>query len=138
MAYQIPGFSHSLISSADYSGEDINEVNYQFRFVKVDNGEVVLTDEDDVSVGVMQNRPDADQSATIYSTGVTKLTVTQGVTINAGDSVKCGDDGLAAVPDPAVGDWEEAEGIALTSTGNGAEHGELISVLLKPHAVLGV
>lgn len=115
MAYEIPGFSFTLLAGEDLTGS-------QFCGVDVDaDGEASLPTEGNRCIGVVQNKPDEGQAATIVVTGVTKVKV--GATgIEASDNVTVDDDGTiiqAAANDRGIG-------VALKS--NAA--GELGTVLL--------
>lgn len=65
MAYEIPGFSYTLPSGADFSA------GAQFRFVNADaNGKAVNPAAAGAVVGVRQNRPKLNEGATIVHNGV--------------------------------------------------------------------
>lgn len=68
MAYEIPGFSFTLVAAADLSAN-------QFKFVKLDtNGlAAAIAAATDLPIGVLQNAPISGQEATIVVDGITKL-----------------------------------------------------------------
>lgn len=115
MAYEIPGFSWTLVA-----GEDLDES--QFCGIDVSgDGEAVLPVQGGRCVGFVQNKPLSGRTATIVSSGITKVLV--GVTgIEAGDNVIVDDDG--SVIQAASGN--RGVGVALKT--NAA--GELGTVLL--------
>jgi len=86
VAYEIPGFSFTLIAGEDLSGS-------QFCGVNVDgDGHAILPTQGARAVGVIQNKPDNGEAATVVVTGVTKVLV--GITgFVAGDNVTVDDDG---------------------------------------------
>lgn len=102
-------------------------VNYgkQYRFVKVTGANQVglVTASTQVTVGVMQNKPQVTgQAATVAIDGVSN--VMAGGAVAAGDVVKSDTTGRAVTS----GDGSDARGVALTAA-TGAN--TLISVLLK-------
>lgn len=96
MAYEIPGFSFTLVSNADY-----RTGNGQFRFAKVlSTGKTALAGAGELSVGVRQNTPNANEPTTVVNSGI--------VFVEAGAAVA----GAALVTSDATG-----RGITAT-TGN--------------------
>lgn len=80
MAYEIPGFSFPLPSSADYTG------GAQFRFVDLLNtGKAGNPTAGGRVIGVRQNRPKANEAMTIVASGVS--IVEAGGAVTAGDLV---------------------------------------------------
>lgn len=99
MAYEIPGFSFTLVA-----GEDLSDS--QFCGVDVDtDGEAALPVQGKRAIGIVQNKPTAGQAATVVVTGVSKVHV--GATgIAAGNNVTVDDDGTiiqAAANDRGIG-----------------------------------
>lgn len=115
MAYEIPGFSWTLVA-----GEDLSLS--QFCGVDVDaEGKAELPTGGGRCVGFVQNKPKLNHSATIVTSGITKVQV--GVTgIEAGNTVTVDDDGT--VVQAVSGD----RGIGVALKTNAA--GELGTVLL--------
>lgn len=82
MAFEVPGFKYPAhIASGDQSGN-------QFRWVKITGTAqkvLVATAAGEFCVGVLQNKPLANEEAEIMSHGVTKLVA--GETLVAGDRI---------------------------------------------------
>lgn len=77
MAYEIPGFSFTLVSAADY-----RTGNGQFRFVSVDGtGKAVQTGAGLAAVGVRQMTPNAGEAMTIVNQGIVMVEAGAAVTI---------------------------------------------------------
>lgn len=98
-AYEMPGFSYSLIAGEDLTGS-------QFCGVDIDSsGKAVLPTEGGRCIGILQNKPDEDQVATLVYDGISKCSI--GVTgVVAGNNVTVDDDGTiiqAAANDESVG-----------------------------------
>lgn len=118
MAFEIPGFSMTLVAGADLSA-------LQHTGVKVNaSGQAVTTANGDDIIGVLQNKPTSGQAATIVTSGVSMM--------KAGASVTAGD--AAAV---------DANGEVITATTGDAIIGtvletgavnELVAVHLRPGA----
>ena len=86
MAYEIPGFSFTLVA-----GEDLR--SSQFCAVDISQaGKAVLPVQGARAVGVIQNKPDDGEAATVVVTGITKAWIGTGG-IGAGDNVTVDDDG---------------------------------------------
>lgn len=115
MAYEIPGFSWTLIA-----GEDL--ATSQFCGIDVDSsGEAVLPVQGGRCVGVVRNKPAIDETVTVVSTGITKASI--GITgVTAGNNVTVDDDGT--IIQATSGDT--SIGIALQTT----PAGEIGTVLL--------
>jgi hypothetical protein len=116
VAYEIPGFSFTLVA-----GEDLTSSQFCAVDVEVSTGNVILPTKGERAIGVIQNKPDDGEAATIVVTGVTKVLVGVGGLI-AGNNVTVDDDGT--IIQAASGD--RCLGIALST---GAE-ASLQTVLL--------
>lgn len=86
MAYEIPGFSFSLIAGQDLSAS-------QFCAVDVSSaGKAALPVQGKRSIGIVQNKPVSGEVATIVTSGVSKVKI--GITgLVAGNNVTVDDDG---------------------------------------------
>lgn len=86
MAYEIPGFSWTLVAAEDLTDS-------QYCGVDVDSdGKAALPSAGGAGVGVLRNHPDEDQSGTIVSSGIVKGRI--GPTgVNAKDNVTVDGDG---------------------------------------------
>lgn len=85
MAYEIPGFSWTLVA-----GEDLSDS--QFCGVNIDTDGTAILPAAGVIAGVTRNKAVEGESATIVSTGIVMGQIgTGGVT--AGDTVSCDTDG---------------------------------------------
>lgn len=120
MALEIPGFSFTLESAADFTGS-------QFRFVDCNSsGKAALPSAAGARVvGVRQNKPNTGQATTIVQSGVSL--VEAGAAITAGASVQTDANGKAIT----AASTKLIVGIALKSAG---ADGEVIPVLLVPGA----
>lgn len=78
MAFEIPGFSWTRKANTDLSSS-------QFRALKLVNDGVELCDNDN-PIGVLQNKPQASEGATVVSSGVTFAVA--GNTVTAGSKLK--------------------------------------------------
>lgn len=115
-AYEIPGFTFTLPSSADYD-------TVQFRFVTVNSSsKAVQATAAGMAIGVQQNKPKTNEAMTIMVSGISK--VTAGEAIAAGDLISVGSAGKAGVAGTTA---EDVVGIALTAAG---ADGEVCTVLL--------
>ena len=73
----------SLVAASDLSGK-------QYYFVAVDtDGKAALTGDDGNPIGVLQNKPEAGQAATVAIAGVTKLYIGTESGLGAGYTVGC-------------------------------------------------
>lgn len=110
MAYEIPGFSFTLVA-----GEDLTESQFCAIDVEQATGHAILPNVGSRAIGVIQNKPDDGEAATVVVTGVTKVFVGTGG-IGAGDNVTVDDDGsiIRATSD------DLCIGIALTNASAGA------------------
>ena len=124
MAYEIPGFSWTLIA-----GEDLTAS--QFCGIDVDgDGEAVLPVEGGRCVGFTRNKPDTGEEVTVVSTGIVKAQI--GITgVVAGNNVTVDDDGT--VIQAANGDI--SVGVALKTNASG-EIGTIL-LLIGQSAVTG-
>lgn len=118
MAYEIPGFSFTLVAAEDLSA-------LQFSVVDVDSAGKAITPAADGGrgIGVVQNKPAIGQSATIVTTGVTKAKVGTGG-ITAGQTAQALTNGTITAG--VAGD--HAIGIALAT----GDAGDIIPLLLTP------
>jgi len=116
MAVENIGQSFSLEANTDLSAA-------QYRFVQVINERIGVTlSSGNVSIGVLQNKPDAlGQAATVWGTGSVSKVIA-GENITAGDDIMSHTDGSAR----QATSGNRITGTSLTS-GN---TGELISVFL--------
>lgn len=116
MAYEIPGFSFSLVAAADLSAT-------QFRFIDVDTaGKGAVPAVAGRVVGVRNNKPKAGEAATVVGSGIS--IVEAGAAVTVGDNVATDSVGRAIT---AAGAATIVAGIAL-ETASGA--GVFIAVLL--------
>lgn len=117
MAYEMPGFSFTLVA-----GEDLTLSQFCGVDVEHGTGDAVLPGAGLRICGVVQNKPDEGESATIVNDGISKVQVgTTGV--RAGDSVTVDADGTFI--QASAGDI--GAGIALKTNAPG----ELGTVLLQ-------
>lgn len=118
MAYEIPGFSFTLVSNADFTAS-------QFRFVDVNAaGKAVAPAAGGRCVGVRNNKPKLNEAVTIVHSGIS--IVEAGAAITVGGNVQT--DALGQAIPLAAG---ISQGVALESA-SGA--GVKIAVLLIPRA----
>lgn len=118
MAYEIPGFSFTLPSAADY-----RTGNGQFRFTTVNSSgkAVAPAASGDLTIGVRQNTPNQNEGTTIVNSGISM--VEAGGVVAAGDKVQSDATGRAI----AAASGKHVAGIALEAA-SGA--GIIIAVLL--------
>jgi hypothetical protein len=116
VAYEIPGFSFTLVA-----GENLSSSHFCAVDVEVSTGQVILPTAGGRAIGVIQNKPAEGEAATIVVSGVTKVLIGVGGII-AGNNVTVDDDGT--IVQAASGN--RCLGIALST---GAE-GTLGTVLL--------
>lgn len=121
MAFEIPGFTLTLEAGANLTTKQYHgvTVNSSGRVVSAGNGAD--------AIGVLQNKPNTGQAATIMVTGVSYIRVATGG-LTAGDDVGMDADGAAvnaATTDAIIG-------IALET----AAAGTFGAVLLRPAARL--
>lgn len=116
-AYEIPGFSFTLLAGIDLSTS---------KFCAVDvnsSAQAVLPTAGGRAIGVVQNNPALGQPATVVQTGITKAKVGTGG-ITAGQNVQALADGTFT----AAVSTKYAIGIALQT----GVAGTLVAVLLTP------
>lgn len=131
MAIEIDNFTFTLPAAADLTTK-------QFFIVKVDsNGKAALASTGQYAIGVVQNKPNTDEAASIRNSGVTKIVA--GGAITAGDLVKSDSNGKAAVAvlgTAAAGghpvNGSSVIGVALDTVANA---NELVTVLLTHSGV---
>jgi predicted RecA/RadA family phage recombinase len=118
-AYEIPGFSFTLPSNADYrTGAG------QFRFVTVNSsGNAVASGLAADAIGVRQNKPNTGEAMTIVTSGISM--VEAGEALAVGELVKSMANGLAGEADTAA---DYILGICLTPA---TASGQIVSVLLN-------
>jgi hypothetical protein len=105
VAYEIPGFSFTLIAAADLSAS-------QYCFVNVDNtGKAALPAANARCVGVLQNKPTSGQVCTIVASGISKALVGVG-DCTAGDDLEVTGTGAVKV---AAGAGSRIVAVALAS-----------------------
>ena len=120
MAYEAPGFSWTLVAAADYSAS-------QFRFIDVQAATgkgLAPSVAGQRVVGVRQNKPKANEAATVVSSGIS--IVEAGAAVTVGDDVMTDTSGRCITAATA---GSKIAGIAL-ETASGA--GIKIAVLLAP------
>jgi hypothetical protein len=117
MAYEIPGFSFTLVAAADQSAS-------QFRFINVDsNGKGVTPSvAGQRVVGVRNNKPKSGEAATIVASGIS--IVESGAAVTVGGDVMTDTSGRAI---DATGATAIVAGIALEAA---SAAGQFIAVLL--------
>lgn len=117
MAYEIAAHDYPFEAGEDLTGQ-------QFRFVKVDTaGKVVRAGNNELAIGVLQNKPDSGQAASVRCGGISKIVA--GGVITAGDRVGSDSQGRAKGGASAA----VTLGIALDAA---AAAGEVISFLHQP------
>ena len=108
----------SLVAASDLSGK-------QYYFVAVDtDGKAALTGDDGNPIGVLQNKPEAGEAATIAIAGVTKLYIGTESGLGAGYNVGCDSNSAGKVSD--TGSFRM--GVALEDP---TSDGDIVSVLLQ-------
>ena len=118
MAYEIPGFSFTLVAG---------EALAQFRFVKVHtDGTARYADNGEWGIGVVQNSPTTGEAATVVHNGI--VFVEAGGTIANGAQVAADADGKAIAGATA----DAVLGVCLTA----AADGEYATVLLTSRPVV--
>ena len=122
MAYEIPGFSFSLPSAADY-----RTGNGQFRFVKAAaSGKAVQTVLGEAAIGVRQNTPRLNEAMTIVNSGISF--VEAGAALAPGDLVASDATGRAKVA--AAGEYINGR-VMETASGAGIIVGVLLGTVAK-------
>lgn len=122
-SFELPGFSFTLPSNADFSS-----AAGQFRFVDVNgSGKAAASALAGEAIGVRQNKPKANEATTIMCTGISF--VEAGETVAAGALIKAMAGGTAGVA-ATLGDAILGKCLV------GGVAGELLAVLLNgpgPH-----
>lgn len=117
MAYELPQFKLpglKVASSADLSSE-------QFFVLKlVSEGEVDVAASSDLPIGVLQNKPEGDETAEVMATGITKMVA--GSTIAVGKQIGVNANGEAEEFSETASEF--MVGVSYTSAGSS---GEIIS-----------
>lgn len=107
MAWEIPGFSWTMVAAADLSA-------FQFCFVNADTtaagSKAAAPSAGGRAIGVCQNKPTSGRPVTIVSSGISKVKVGAGG-VTAGDNVKV----LAAGSVTTANAASYAVGIALAT-----------------------
>lgn len=127
-------YDEALYSITLVAGEDLSA--HQYRFVQVSavadepKGVISAGSAGSYCQGVLQNKPEDTQAATVGISGISR--VEAGEAITNGDPVTVDADGKAMVADTA---GQHILGTALEDAG---ATGELIAVLLQYRSVFGV
>lgn len=125
-AYEIPGFSRTSPSGADFTGAAAG----QHRFVAMDaTGAVVNPGAGARVVGVRSNKPNTGQATTVCTSGIVWVEGSEAIAID--DPIAATADGSAAVA--TVG--QAIVGRAVTA---GAGDGSIVSVELHTEQVLSL
>ena len=121
MAYEIPGFSFTMPSAADY-----RTGNGQFRFVRNNGaGKAIQTVAGEHAVGVRQMKPNVNEAMTIVNSGI--VFVEAGAAVANGDLVASDATGRAVTA--AAGNYVLGEAMETASAA-----GVQIAVLLHNSA----
>jgi hypothetical protein len=116
-------FSENLQTITLTAASDL--ISKQFYFVAVDtDGKAALTGDDGNPIGVLQNKPEAGEAATIAIAGVTKLYIGTESGLGAGYNVGCDSNSAGKVSD--TGSFRM--GVALEDP---TSDGDIVSVLLQ-------
>jgi predicted RecA/RadA family phage recombinase len=116
-------FSENLQTITLTAASDLS--SKQFYFVAVDtDGKAALTGDDGNPIGVLQNKPEAGEAATIAIAGVTKLYIGTESGLGAGYNVGCDSNSAGKVSD--TGSFRM--GVALEDP---TSDGDIVSVLLQ-------
>ena len=116
-------FSENMQTISLVAGEDLS--SSQYYFVAVDtSGQAVLTGDDGNPIGVVQNKPESGQAATICVYGVTKLYIGTESGLGAGYNVGCDSNSAGKVSD--TGSFRM--GVTLEDP---TAVGDIVSVLLQ-------
>lgn len=122
MAYEIPGFSFTLVAAADLSAS-------QFCFVNVDaTGLAALPGANGRAIGVLQNKPALGRVATVVCSGISKALVGVG-DCTAGDDLEVTATGAVKV---AAGAGSRIVGVALAT----GVAGQIIPVLIQRDGIV--
>lgn len=123
MAYEIPGFSFTLPAGADLSSSLFCGVTIN------SSGKAILpAAQGDAILGVINNKPQADEAATIVHSGIVQMKAGAVITLSAGGTaVMCDTAGRAVPYTGTTGDVQV--GVALEAA---SAAGIIIAVLLIP------
>jgi hypothetical protein len=116
-------YSENMIAISLVAGEDLSSSQYYFVSVNT-SGQAVLTGDDGNPVGVVQNKPESGQVATVCIYGVTKLYIGTESGLGAGYNVGCDSNSAGKVSD--TGSFRM--GVALEDP---TADGDIVSVLLQ-------
>lgn len=119
MAYEIPGFTFTLVAAADYSAS-------QFRFIDVDTtGKgATPTAAGGRVVGVRNNKPKSGEAATVVVNGVS--------IVEAGAAVAVGADVMTDTTGRAITAATTGSNIAGIALEAASAAGQFIAILLSP------
>lgn len=118
MAYEIPGRKLTLQAAADLSA-------LQYTFVKVDaNGNAAAAGDGDNAIGILQNKPTANQSAEIMVSGTSKCVFSASLA----PATKIASDGTGKAQATATG--KHTTGIVLEDGGASGQLGT-VQLLLQ-------
>lgn len=122
MAYEIPGFSFTLPAGADLTGA-------LFRGVTINSsGKAALPGAGAPIAGVLGNKPNTGEAATIVHNGIVRMEAGAAITLSGGGTAVKVDAQGRAVPQSTSG---VCVGWALTAA---SDAGEIVAVLLAPGA----
>lgn len=100
VAYEIPGFSWTLTSGADFTGAAAG----QHRFVAMDSTQRYVNPATGAvgnrDLGVRCNKPNVNQAMTVRKSGVVMVEAAEAITV--GQPVSCDNTGKATVADTAT------------------------------------
>jgi len=116
-------FSENMQTISLVAGEDLSSSQYYFVSVNT-SGQAVKTGDDGNPVGVVQNKPESGQAATIAIAGVTKLYIGTESGLGAGYNVGCDSNSAGKVSD--TGSFRM--GVALEDP---TADGDIVSILLQ-------
>lgn len=118
MAFEGSNLTITLTAASDLSSK-------QYYFVAVDtDGKAATTGDDGNPIGVLQNKPEAGEAATICVYGVTKLYIGTESGLGAGYNVGCDSNSAGKVSDTA----SFRMGVALEDP---TSDGDIVSILLQ-------
>lgn len=118
MAVEVPGKSMTFVAGSDLSSS-------QYFFVKLNSSSQVvpITGATDVPIGIVQNKPVANDGAEVMMEGVSKLVCSAAIT--AGNLIGASANGRGAAYVSGTGTTNYIQGQALSTCANA---GEFISV----------
>lgn len=121
MAYEVPLGQITLVAASSLATK-------QYYFVKIDsNGQAALAGAGESAIGVLQNKPAANEAATVVPLGLTK--VVAGGSLTAGNNVAADASGKAV----AAAGSAAVLGVAL----DGASSGDVVTIALYPRVSSG-